>query len=523
MTPRRDPRAGFASVGAGLLVCAALPPWGWWPLALAGVAVLDRLLVGRPGRSRLCRGALFGLGWFTPGLMWMWQLTVPGYFVAIVVFSAFVAIAALATPASPQYRRWVGLGAALTLTEAVRFSFPFGGVPLASLPMGQVGSAISGAATIGGVLLVTALTVFAGCGLSAAWQRRWGAAALLVFVPFAVGLEGVLVRRATTDHGESVTVAVVQGGGEQGTSATDSSAREVFERHLAATAEVPAGVDLVLWPENVIDLPPPAVFATSEQKDAVAAEAARIGAPILVGVTEDTADGENFINAQDVVLPDGTVADRYVKVRRVPFGEYLPFRSMIEAIEPSAGDSVPRDAVAGDGPATLDVPGVGRVGVAISWEIFFGSRARDGIGHGGQLLLNPTNGSSYTGTIVQTQQIASSSLRARETGRWVAQAAPTGFSAFVAPNGEVVQRSAVSEQRVMIERVQLNTGRTPYVRFGDLPWIALAAVALVGAWLVERRSQPSELEQDRDGAVVHQLDRHLGAESSGGDTSTEAP
>ena len=58
--------------------------------------------------------------------------------------------------------------------------------------------------------------------------------------------------------------------------------------------------------------------------------------------------------------------------------------------------------------------------------MFFGGRAREAVKEGGEALLNPTNGASYTGTIVQTQQVASSRLRAIETGRWVVQAAPDG-------------------------------------------------------------------------------------------------
>lgn len=81
---------------------------------------------------------------------------------------------------------------------------------------------------------------------------------------------------------------------------------------------------------------------------------------------------------------------------------------------------------------------VGPIGVVISWEVFFSSRARDAIGNGGEVLTNPTNGSSYWLTQVQSQQVASSKLRALETGRWMLQAAPTGFSAIVDPDGRLV-------------------------------------------------------------------------------------
>ena len=94
-------------------------------------------------------------------------------------------------------------------------------------------------------------------------------------------------------------------------------------------------------------------------------------------------------------------------------------------------------------------------------------------------LINPTNGSSYTWTILQSQQIASSRLRALETGRWVVQVSPTGFSAFVSPSGEVTQRTGVSETAVIRADVPVRTGRTWYVALGDRPWIiAVGAVAL---------------------------------------------
>jgi apolipoprotein N-acyltransferase len=182
------------------------------------------------------------------------------------------------------------------------------------------------------------------------------------------------------------------------------------------------------------------------------------------------------------VNPDGSLGDRYDKVRRVPFGEYMPLRGLLRSLGAPV-DQVPRDALAGVGPAYLDTP-AGRVAVVISWEVFFGGRARDGVGHGAQMIINPTNGSSYTGTVLQSQQIASSRLRARETDRALVQVSPTGFSAFVSPDGDVTQRTGVSEQAVRVGRVELRDGQTLYVRWGDLPFVALAAFAVAATWLV---------------------------------------
>jgi len=132
----------------------------------------------------------------------------------------------------------------------------------------------------------------------------------------------------------------------------------------------------------------------------------------------------------------------------------------------------------------------------ISWEVFFGGRARDGVSHGGQLLINPTNGSSYTWTVLQSQQVASSRLRAIETGRWVAQASPTGFSAFISPDGDVFDRTSVSEQQVIVRSLALRTGNTWYVSIGDKPWVAVVfavfVVALVrSGWRPRRKARRS--------------------------------
>jgi apolipoprotein N-acyltransferase len=66
-----------------------------------------------------------------------------------------------------------------------------------------------------------------------------------------------------------------------------------------------------------------------------------------------------------------------------------------------------------------------------------------------------------------------------ESGRWVVQAAPTGFSAFVSPSGEVLDRTKISEATTRTRSVPLRRGRTPYVVVGDLPVYLLAAALLI--------------------------------------------
>lgn len=98
---------------------------------------------------------------------------------------------------------------------------------------------------------------------------------------------------------------------------------------------------------------------------------------------------------------------------------------------------------------------------------------------GGSLVINPTNGASYTWTVLQTQQIASSRLRAVESGRWVVQAAPTGFSAVIDPEGQVLERTDVSERRVIVAEVRPREGLTWYSRLGDAPLVVLLVLGLL--------------------------------------------
>ncbi len=470
-----------------------MPPWGFWPLAIVGVVLFEVSLGDSPTRrERLLLGFMFGAGWMFLGMGWMVQLTAPGYVVAGLVFSSFHASAALLAPTGAW--RVIGRPAAHALVEAIRFSFPFGGIPLATLGMSQVGGPLIGVVRVGGVILVTWLVFQIGFALAGpvpgvpAFARRMrpdasgaphGTLALAAVVAIVV-LSLVAPRGSAT--GEELAVAAVQGGGEQGTSALEVPSSLVTERHLQATRTIAddadLDLDLVLWPENTIDV---SVFEGSEVYRDIVAEARRLDAPIAVGVTEDPR-----INSQIVVAPDGTIVDQYVKVRRVPFGEYVPLRGLLEALGAPI-DQIGRDATAGTGPAYVDLPDGTRLGVVISWEVFFAGRAREGVKAGAEAILNPTNGSSYTGTIVQTQQVASSRLRAIETGRWVVQAAPTGFTAIVDADGNVRQRTAVSEQRVLYDTVELRTGRTWYVNLGDGPFIvALMLLLAASSW----RSRP---------------------------------
>jgi apolipoprotein N-acyltransferase len=414
----------------------------------------------------------------------MWFLTPPGYVIAVMLFAALHGVASVI--GSRSMYPLVALPLAHALAETFRFSFPFGGVPLASLAISQSASPLVGIVRIGGPLLLTFCVLQIGFALSQlVVAPKMKHIAVFSAIVALIVCAGFIAPRGN-DTGETRTIAAVQGGGPQGTLAINTIPRDVVERHLAATRAISStNLDMVIWPENVIDV---ADFYDSDERVEIAEQAARLGAPFVVGITEDM-NARYFTNAQIVVNEDGTLGDRYDKVRRVPFGEFVPLRGLLEILGAPV-DRIPRDALAGSDIARLQV-GNTTVGVAISWEVFFSGRANEGVEAGGSMLVNPTNGSSYTGTILQTQQIASSRLRAIENGRWLVQVSPTGFSAFISPTGEVFDRTGVSEQRVLERTINLRTGRTLYSNLGDLPFIVVMVAVLASLAFIARKRRVS--------------------------------
>src|SRR5918995_5753711 len=117
---RHDWRTAFGALASGVLIAAALPPWGWWPLAFVGIVALDRLIADQPRGVRFRRGSVIGLGLYVPSLAWMVDMTIPGYAIATVAYAALLGLALMAVPATAP-GRWLALPGAVALAELLRW------------------------------------------------------------------------------------------------------------------------------------------------------------------------------------------------------------------------------------------------------------------------------------------------------------------------------------------------------------------------------------------------------------------
>ena len=475
-------------LAGGIAIALSLPPFGWWPLAVIGLAAVAACLRRQPWRRRAAMGAALGLGQFAIGLWWVTEFSGPGYVILLLLSMAFLAAALALVVAWRPIGVVVGLPAALTVAEWARGHVPFGGLPLGGIALGQATGPLAWVSRLGGPILLTGVTAASGAAvgiLATAALTRGRGALIPPVVVLAVVAALILAGHLGPDGSGSgphptIRVAAVQGGGPRGLNALESSSEEVFQRQVDATVGIHSPVDLVVWPEDVVTVDQP--IGQTPEAATIGQLAIGLHATLVAGVVENVGS-TRFRNSAVAWSPGGQIAASYEKVHRVPFGEYIPGRSLIKHL--ANLDLVPRDAIAGHGPGLLATP-AGRLGVVISYEVFFQDRARAAINAGGQVLLVPTNASSYRTSQVPTQEVAAAQLRALETGRDTIQAAPTGYSALIDASGRVLARSTLGRQQVITGVVTLRDGRTWFVRFGDLPILVLGILGLLGQYWLGR-------------------------------------
>jgi apolipoprotein N-acyltransferase len=494
------------ALAGGLLLAVAFAPVGAWPLAVVSPALLVIALSGRSLRGAFTVGLVFGLAFFFPLLAWVINLAWFAW-VALAIASALIfAVFAVAQRLLLNLRCWpLAVAGWWVAAEAFRDRWPWGGFPWGRLAMSQAGLPTQGWAAIGGPpvlsfavaltgttlawLLLTVLTDtgLAHTGLTGGKGRRWRRTGIAAAAFAATAGVSCLPAALPLDPGpasaKTAVVAAIQGNVPRARSLqAQLDELQVTLNHAAATeklaGEVAAGrqpkPELVVWPENSTDIDPtqdPAIY--QEIADAASA----VGRPILVGAVLQNPQR----NAGLLWLPGKGPAAMYVKRRLVPFGEYIPFRSLISKIT-SLTQLQPVDFVPGHQTVVFPVGQI-RLGDVICYEVAFDDLVRSEVAAGANVLSVQSNDATFErkGPISEEsgQQLAMARLRAVEFDRAVVYASTTGYSAIIAPDGHLITSSGLWQQAELEARVPLLTGQTLAERAGAWPeWAIVAATAL---------------------------------------------
>jgi apolipoprotein N-acyltransferase len=282
---------------------------------------------------------------------------------------------------------------------------------------------------------------------------------------------------------------------------------------LAASPEKKA--DLIIWAESPLSLFYEGDEYVKRTLDALAAETHS-----FLIVNAIATNGTQYYNSVQTIGPEtgGAGYKRYDKVHLVPFGEYVPFNSLLKYVVPrvissdsggfAAGTAAvvnvlkletERGIVISGDPSGKSMAGESlerttqflRVGSFICYEAAYPDLIRQFAKNGAGLLINVSNDAWFGSTAGAQQHLAHAAMRAIENNRDLLRVTNTGISSLITAEGKVIDRLPSFTPATGYWRAQPRTGTTFYTRHGDrfavVAALAAGLILLLGA-LISRRT-----------------------------------
>ncbi|AFZ53768.1 Apolipoprotein N-acyltransferase [Cyanobacterium aponinum PCC 10605] len=243
-------------------------------------------------------------------------------------------------------------------------------------------------------------------------------------------------------------------------------------------------VDLIITPETALpffneDIEKNTSFYKTVKENKI---------PIILGAFK-TLSTYDYTNSLFSIDKNGNVISRYDKIKLVPLGEYIPFQQIL-------GDVIRRlspldtQLVAGnynqsfiitlqDESKQFKLPVI----VAICYDSAFSEIFRQQALKGGEFVITAANNAHYRNSM-PFQHHAQDVMRAIETGKWMARAANTGYSAIVNPRGDTVWLSNLNEYQTHIDTIYRRHQQTFYALRGD--WLNKLFILIMATYLFFR-------------------------------------
>lgn len=469
----------------------AFPSWSIFPLAwVALIPYLEFLRNAVRWRQSLLGHLLFSFVYFGGILYWIPSvLTSYGQIRWVAAFPVFgLMLLGLTVMLLPftllfQFVSMRSLRLALlctpgfwALTELMRTYFPLNGFPWGALGYSQLPFAsMVQIGDIGGVYLISILVVSINAALyDFLVHRRLPVPALLAGVLLVVNMYGIYrLHFWSPAYGEELTVSLVQGNLALSEN-REYYARKYFEE-LPAQFEhaVAEGAQFVIFPEaqNPFYFSDDFYFRTFWSS-----KTQRSGTYLLFNSTRHS-EGE-YYNSAFVLGPQGEVVYRYDKIHLVPFGEYVPFQTLLSFVDPLVQEV--SDFTAGEQLEVGTVAGLS-IGTLICYEAIFPQHSKTLAAQNAGVLVNITNDSWFGRTAAPYQHLQMAIMRAIEVRRPLLRAANSGFSAIISPMGETLEVSGLFETDVIVATVSSLDGDTVFVRLGQWPIIAIIVLSIIAA------------------------------------------
>ena len=483
--------AGLAC-GFGFGVFYRSPGWVIVPLALSILFVFCKDVT--PRRAALL-GFIFGLGQFGAGLSWTY-LSLHNYgglplFLAVFIAGIFVIFLALFPALACFLGKWrtsqqttsflvfLKIAVAWTLIEYVR-SVLFTGFGWLAVGYSQVPrSPLTGFFPIIGTFGATFLVTFIAACITQSFYVSTTRKSIVAYQAVVVILliAGLGLRRVefTKPIDEPLTVSVLQGAIPQDDLWLRENLMQIPEIYLDLLLR--AEGQLIVAPESALpfrweqlgDDYKQLFYDILDEQDST----------LVIGTFTRPADNPNSQNIALVLDQENT--HTYAKRHLTPYGEYLPFSSILEPI--LKRENIPFSQLsAGSGDGIIELP-FATLGMSICYESLFPELFS---APPAELFVTITNDSWFDGSYMPFQHLQIISARALEYGRWVVRASNTGPSAVIRHDGRFKRWMGFKARGRINTQVEKRTGITPYARFGD--WPVLIFCILLFACLSYRKT-----------------------------------
>ncbi len=513
-------RAGLAGLG-GAATALSLAPLDLTPFVF-GYAVLLGAIARAPTPASAAFAAwAWALGYHVVGLHWIANamLVNAGAHAWLIPFAnlGLPAILAGFTAAAGYLAHrlfgsgialWTGFAALFVAGEWVRghtaTGFPWN-LPAATLdgwlvflqPASLVGAY---GLSVGVVLVASAPTLW--FDRSVARRARLGASSFALLLVLAAGGWGAARVAGVPDVDDpagrvpGVVVRIVQGNVPQADKWNPQLKPEHLGRYLELSrgdragsvrspglAESPTPT-LVIWPETAVAR----LLGRDPRITRSLARAAPAGGSLIFGAPRAANRNGGIVvhNSLFAVSSEAGKLWHYDKAHLVPFGEYVPLRSVLP-IEPIVQSR--RDFTPGPGPRTLPVQGAPPVSPLICYEVIFPGAVTDPENRPGW-LLNATNDAWFGPHSGPHQHLAIARLRAIEEGLPMVRAANTGISVVIDPVGRILAQLGVEETGNIDSTLPRALPATAFSVFHDLPFsLMVVLLILISAYARSRAAR----------------------------------
>lgn len=488
-------------VALGAFAVLGFAPFYIFPASIFALTGLFYLWIkSESPKNSFKLGFLFGLGLYIVGIYWIYISlhdygNMPWWFAAFCTFvlCAFMALFPALVGYFSKRLGWLLMTAPLLwgISDWVR-SWIFTGFPWLTLGYSQVPySPLSGYIPVFGVYGVSVLTALSSMLVALIAvnkiqkngqpQRSIILAFVLIFILGA----GLKLIPWSQPFGQKISVDLVQGNISQDIKWSPEHANNTIKQYLEMVSQ--ASAQLIVLPETAMPVIAseldPAVTA------AIKAQAIKNKGNAIVGMVEynegsttNIASGNTSADYFNSALSFGEAETQvYRKNHLVPFGEFIPLKQVFGWIYRDWLNMPLSDISRG---GTTQQPmklGDQLVAVNICYEDVFGEEIIRQL-PAATLLVNISNDAWYGKSYAAEQHMQFSQARALETGRMVLRATNTGATAAIDTHGYVIAHAAHDTQTTLSIVAQGFTGTTPYVFWGNWPFIAFSFIAIAFVW-----------------------------------------